>query len=122
MGSNKFTEEEQELLRKNPYVVKVSQTTITYSEQFKQQFFTAYQHGEPPSKILRDMGFNPGMLGKRRKDSLIRRVKEYSIREKGFEDARGENFSCPSTKELTDAERIARLEHQVNYLKEENQF
>ena len=105
MGSNKFTEEEQELLRKNPYVVKVSQTTITYSEQFKQQFFIAYQHGEPPSKILRDMGFNPNMVDNE-KDSLIRRVKEYSIREKGFEDARGENFGRPSTKELTSQNKL----------------
>lgn len=68
------------------------------------------------------MGFDPSMLGKRRKDSLIRRVKEYSIREKGFEDTRGDNIGRPSTKELTDAERIARLEHQISYLKQENQF
>lgn len=38
MGTNKFTKEQMEQLRLNPYVEKVSETTITYTTAFKERF------------------------------------------------------------------------------------
>lgn len=122
MGKNRFSEEQQKQLRSNPFIEKVSEATISYTKEFKERFYHEYHSGKGPSAILRDMGIDPTLLGKRRKDSLVQRVKEYAERIEGYQDMRGKNSSRPSTKELSDADRIKRLEHQLRYLKQENEF
>lgn len=122
MGKNKFSEEQQKQLRCSPFIKKVSETNISYTKEFKERFYQEYQSGKGPSTILREMGIDPTLLGKKRKDSLVRRVKDYAARIDGYQDLRGKNTGRPSTKELSDADRIKRLEHQIRYLKQENQF
>ena len=122
MGRNKFSEEQQKQLRSNPFIEKVSETNISYTKEFKERFYQEYQFGKGPSAILCDMGIDPTLLGKRRRDSLVKRIKDYATRIDGYQDLRGENSGRPSTKELSDADRIKRLEHQLRYLKQENEF
>jgi transposase-like protein len=122
MGINKFTEDELRLLRDNPYVEKVSETTITYSMEFKERFALEYATGKLPSVILRECGFDHKMLGRERQRSLVKRIKKYSQRPEGFSDKRKESSGRPRVKELSDSEKIQRLEHQVRYLKQENEF
>jgi transposase-like protein len=122
VGQNKLTLEEQEKLRRNPYVEKVSETTITYAMEFRERFALEYATGKPPSVILRECGFDPAMLGERRRDGLVRRAKVFAQRPEGFSDTRKLNSGRQKVKELTDAENIQRLEHQVRYLKQENEF
>lgn len=38
MKKNYFTNEQQEQLRANPYIEKVSDTTITYTKEFRETF------------------------------------------------------------------------------------
>ena len=122
MGKNHFTEEQQRNLSENPYIRKVSATTITYTKEFKERFEEEYRAGKLPSQILIDMEIDPRVLGKRRKDSLVQRIKLYESRPEGCEDARKNSSGRPSTRELTDAEKIKRLEQKVAYLKQENEF
>ncbi len=122
MGKNYFTEKQQEQLRNNPYIERVSEKAITYTTEFRKKFATEYEAGRLPSIILRDMGIDPQLLGKRRIDTITRRIKKFSLRAEGFEDTRKNNSGRPSTKQLSEQERIAYLEHQVKYLKQENAF
>ena len=122
MGVNRFTPDEQKTLKDNPYVENVSETTITYTAEFRERFALEYAAGKPPSFILREHGFDPAVLGRERKRSLVKRTKVYSQRPGGFSDARKEGSGRSRVKELTDSERIQRLEHQVRYLKQENEF
>jgi len=64
MGTTIFTQEQQEQLSLNPYVIKVSKTNITYSEEFKDIFYQEYTKGRGPSEILSELGFDPKVLGK----------------------------------------------------------
>ena len=122
MGTNRFTEEQQELLRLNPYVDKVSETSITYTEEFKERFYQEYKAGNMPSAILQGMGFEPRMLGRKRIDRFVVNVKKYEVQGEDFHDRRKESNGRPRTKDLTPEEEISRLEHQVRYLKQENEF
>jgi transposase-like protein len=122
VGQKKFTSDEQKALRDNPYVERVSETTITYTTEFRERFALEYAAGKIPSVILRECGFDHKMLGRDRQRSLVKRIKKYSQRPGGFSDARKEGSGRPRVKELTDAEKIQRLEHQVRYLKQENEF
>jgi transposase-like protein len=122
MGKNYFTDEQLEALLKNPYVKTASAKAITYTEEFKEHFIAEYKSGKTPCEILRDSGFDVNALGKARIDTLSRRFKDMSKREEGFSDMRKESSGRPLTKDLTSDEQIARLQHQVKYLKQENEF
>lgn len=122
MGKNHFTEEQQIELRKNPYIQNVSAKSITYTKKFKEKFEEEYRMGKLPSEILFDMGIDPRILGKRRKDSIVSRIRLYEIRPEGCDDTRKNNSGRPSTKDLTDTERIKRLEQRIAYLNQENEF
>ena len=52
MGANYFSDEHVKELEKNPYVKKVSVKNITYSEEFKELFWTDLQKGMLPRNIL----------------------------------------------------------------------
>lgn len=122
MGVNHFTEEQQEELRKNPYIKNVSDKAITYTTELRELFAKEYHSGKTPSQILTECGIDPKLLGKRRKDGLVAMVKKFEIRVDGFEDTRKGNSGRPVTKDLTDAERISRLEYRIKYLEQENEF
>lgn len=46
MNRKLFTEEQQQLLRQNPYIYSVTETRITLTKEFKELFMTAYKAGE----------------------------------------------------------------------------
>ncbi len=114
MGRTYFTEEQQSELQKNPYIQNVSLKSITYTKEFKEKFKEEYRAGKPPSQILTDMGIDHRILGKKRKSGLVSRMKLYELRPEGCEDTRKNNTGRPSTKSLTDSEKIERLEQKMN--------
>lgn len=122
MGVNYFTNEQVEELRKNPYVVSVTEKYINYTEEFKQLFLIDYQNGVLPSEIFRKYGFDPKVIGQRRSDNFVYRVKKQSERVEGFKDTRKGNSGRPATKELTPKEEIARLKQKNKILQQENDF
>lgn len=122
MGVNYFTDEQVEELRKNPYVKKVSEKGITYEEGFKELFLIDFNNGMRPTEIFRKYGFDTDVLGYDRIRSFSRRAKDQSEREAGFEDQRKHSSGRPRTKDLTDEERIQRLELKIKTLKQENDF
>jgi len=122
MGKIYFTEEQQIELRKNPYIKKVSAKSITYTKEFKEKFHEEYRAGKLPSQILSDMKIDPQMLGKRRRDGFVAKMKIYESRLEGFEDTRKNHSGRPATKQLTDIEKIKHLERKITYLNQENEF
>lgn len=122
MGKIYFTEEQQEELRTNQYIQKVSEKSITYTNEFRKKFSFEYQSGKAPSQVLREMGINPKVIGLSRQHSIVDRTKNYRLRAEGFEDARSSNAGRSLTKDLTDQEKLKRLEQKIEYLKQENEF
>jgi transposase len=114
MGINQFTEEQQAILRQNPYVIKVSKTSITYSKEFKERFYHEYKDGNLPSAILRGMSFDPRVLGKKRIDHLVGTVRKYEAQDEDFRDRTlpdkllGQHLSIRSTIHHTDTD-VAKL-------------
>ena len=122
MGTNKFTKEQITELNKNKYVIKASETTITYSEEFKQEFIQRYQNGKLPSEILIELGFDTSILKPERIRNISRRCREYALRPEGTLDTRKGNSGRPRTKGLTPEEQIEKLKHKNLVLKQENDF
>ena len=118
MGVNYFTEEQRRKLSENPYVLKVSEKAITYTEEFREQFYIKYINGMTPTNIMREMGFDVIALGERRISNTAQRIKKMA--EKGcFKDTRADSSGRPRTKEMTPEEEIAYLKHKIEYQKQQ---
>ena len=122
MGVNYFTDEQLRLLEENPYVVKASKKSITYSEEFKELYWIDYQNGMQPIEIFKKYGFDPYALGSRRRDNFTNRLKKQAAREDGFKDTRSKNIGRPLTKELSLEEQLERPKHKNEILQQENDF
>jgi len=123
---NYFSDEEIEVLSQNQYVLKVSKSTITYTDEFRQLFLERYLSGEGPAKntaqILNNCGFDLRMLGRARVKSTKRRIVKMSKREAGVIDTRKSKSGRQKVSGLTNEERIKYLEARNKYLEQENEF
>ena len=126
MSKKLFTEEEQQLLRQNPYVYSVSESSLSLTKEFKELFLEAYHKGQTVRSILADCGFDPAILGKRRIwgiSSYIRsEYQKYGEFTEGH-NTRGKRSSNPNlSNPATEADQIRQLKHEVDYLKQEMEF
>lgn len=86
MAKYKFTKEQIEVLRLNPYTSFVSEDMIGYTKEFKEEFWKRMNAGDKTRKILTDLGYDPEMLGKSRMISVYLQVKEEAASRMGFRD------------------------------------
>lgn len=119
----KFTPEQIKELRQNEYVKSVGDSTINYTEEFKEKFISDYKNGKNPSEILKEMGFNRDVLTPDRVKKITVRCKEYAERPEGAKDIRGKNSTGRKRiKPLTPEEEITKLKHKNLILEQENLF
>ncbi len=98
MEKNYFSDEQVLELQNNPYVKKVSNKAITYTDEFKQLFMEKYEAGSGPSCILREFGFDTTVLGRRRINGIVERTRKYVKRNGDCHDARKDASGRPSLK------------------------
>ena len=134
MTNKKLTPEEIDTIRKNPYVVSVCSTKITYSLAFKEFALEQSQNGLSSIEIFRKAGFDPEILGKPRIYSALKHFKREAASPEGLREPRGKSreerlaefaktdLAKKQTKtairELQD--RVVHLEQQIEFLKKNN--
>lgn len=97
-GGGVFSDEEIQLLRELPAVANVTRNRITYSDAFKQVCTIRYLAGESPTKIFREAGLPPELVGYKRIERSVARWK-----------AAATNQSVSGNDHLDDSEIIAQL-------------
>ena len=127
MSKRIFTKEQIEELEKNENVSKCSERSISYSQNFKKSAVRLYDtQGLTSSEIFRQAGFNLNMVGRKTPKECLKRWRKtfQSNGIKGFIETRGKAMGGgrPKTRNLTDADKIERLEIEIAYLKAENDF
>lgn len=127
MAERLFSAEAQEKLMQNKNVIKVSETSITYSADFKIEAVRANViGGNPPSLIFLDAGFDLDMIGRDNPHRCLRRWRPVleKLGEEGLRnDQRGKNSTGrPTERELTIEEKLRRAEAKVRYLEKENEL
>ena len=80
MSRKIFTEEQQQLLRQNPYIYSVTDTRINLTKEFKEIFLAEYKSGTSPRKILEDHGFDISIIGERRIWSISNHIRVFLSR------------------------------------------
>ena len=128
MSKRIFNKEQIETLLQNSNVAECSEKSISYHKDFKILAVRKYREGLPPSEIFRQAEFDIGMIGHKTPKACLRRWKKI-FKDKGEAglktDGRGQSKAGGRPKSLanlTDEEKLKRLEAEVAYLKEENRF
>ncbi len=125
MSKRLFTEEQIKKLSNNVNVARCSERSITYGNEFKKAAIKQYNEQFLTSKeIFINAGFDMGVIGKGTPKECLKRWNKL-YRAKGIEglaESRGWAGGRTKTKNLSDTDRIKRLEAQVAYLKAENDF
>ena len=123
-----YTAKEMKLLKADPYTFKVTKNKLYFTIEFKKAFWTAYQAGMAPRKILEDLGYDLGIFGQKQIDSMVQSIKRQAQEGSGFRQ--GENRTRRkkdglSSLDSTSPESKETLEgilNEVKYLRQEVEF
>lgn len=123
-----YTAKEMKALRANPYTFKVTKSKLYFTVEFKEAFWTAYQAGVAPRKILEDLGYDLGIFGQKQIDSIAQRVRGQASDGKGFRQGEcrtRRRKGCLAAPEGAPAESqglLAGILNEVRYLRQEVEF
>ena len=120
-----YTVREMKLLKANPYTYKVTKNKLYFMIEFKETFWTAYQAGMAPRKILEDLGYDLEMFGQKQIDSMVQSMKRQAESGNGFRQ--GENrtrrkkdeLSIPERASAESKETLETILNEVKYLRQE---
>lgn len=119
MSKKLFTEDDIGILKANPHVLRVSERSITYTDEFKRNFIEEYLKGQKlPRIIFEEAGFDIEMIGLRRyEQSAARWLRSYNKDGiVGLRDTRASNLGRPRLNELSPEQIIMRQESKIKLL------
>ncbi|NBI31255.1 IS3 family transposase [Chengkuizengella marina] len=121
MSKITFSAKEIEALQKNPNVQRVSEKSITYTDDFKNRFMDEYLAGKLPRQIFIESGFDEEVIGiKRIEQSACRWKKAYETKGLiGLTDTRKTESGRTLKRELTPSEVIERQNARIKLLEEQ---
>lgn len=124
MSKKLFTEKEIKILSKNKNILKISSKSIVYAVKFKEKFIEEYSKGKLPRRIFQENGFDIEILGIKRVEQSAQRWKRAYNKDGllGLKDSREHSSGRPKNRELTDAEKMEKLEAKIRLLEIENEF
>ena len=123
-----YTIKEMKLLKANPYTFKVTENKLYFTIEFKETFWTAYQAGIAPRKILTDLEYDVTMFGQKQIDSIVQGIKYQAESGTGFQQGENrtrrkkEELYIPKDTSLESKEALTSILNEVKYLRQEVEF
>lgn len=118
MTKKRFTTDEIEILKANPYTHSVSPDAIRFKKEFHDQYRRLYMFGHNCIKIFQELGYSIEILGVKRIYSFDSRIKAKSQMTQETMAATEELAENFVDKDL----QLARLQNEVMYLRQELEF
>ena len=120
----KYTKKQQEELMKNKYTFKVHKDRIYFTKEFKQLFWTKYQAGLSPRKIIKELGYDLSYFSQSQIDGVVQHLRKKSIAgeefPEGYSRERRPKIEPPP---LDNSEQSMQyLQHEITYLRQEVEF
>lgn len=122
MSKKMFTNEEIEMLRNNPYTYAVTPHILSFTKAFKNLFWDEYQTGAIPRQILEQCGYPADVLGKQRIWGIAHTIKKQYYSEEGLREGSLQRKKPSGDNPVTTEEAVAKLQHEVEYLRQEIEF
>lgn len=121
MKNNIFTNEQIESLVGNKYVAKVTDSSIMFTEEFKQEYVRERNNGIEPQAFYKKYNIDYNILGNYRIKSNDSRLMTQSTRMEKFDRKKGSGR--PRKREFSNIEEeLEFLRNELEYTKQENLF
>ena len=123
-----YTAKEMKQLKANPYTFKVTKNKLYFTAEFKEAFWSAYQAGMAPRKILADFGYDLEMFGQKQIDSIVQSIKRQAESGNGFRQGasrdrrKRDELSIPKGVPVESKEALESILNEVKYLRQEVDF
>ena len=125
MSKDTFSIKEQEQLGQNPYTFRVSAKQISFTKEFKQDFWKIYcERGLSPKTIVEMLGYDPEMLGSIRISGIQRHIKDEMQSYAGpHSGRRGRRYSKLSADDgYAVPGSMEEMRHEIQYLRQEVEY
>ena len=122
MAKIKFTEEQMEELRQNPYVEAVTENMVCFTMEFKRYFYSQAKAGISSRKIFKECGIDPNILGTKRIEGFRTTLNRNVRLGKGFTDRAHKRPPEKSSEDKTLEARVRYLENELAYTRQEVEF
>ena len=121
MSKRIFRNSELQKLQENQHVARVSERSVTYVREFKEQALRQYEQGMSGAEIFTQAGFDLDVIGRKQPKNCLHRWRKQFKKTgaDGLIDTRGRNKAKSRN---TETNRTQWLEAEVKYLKAENAF
>lgn len=119
----KYTKKQIKELKENPYTLRINEQRIFFTIEFKKVFWTKYQSGMSPRKILKELNYNLENFGQKQIDSITQRVKKEALNgefTEGYSRINRMKIKEPEGEITT--HNIKQMQHELLYLKQEVDF
>lgn len=125
----RFSPEEVEALRANPYTKQVTEEQISFTLLFKEEFWRLSVEGCTGNMAFRRLGYDPEVLGFERVHNITKRIRRAARSPEGLKD-RGksrmrihkESFSRAELEKMSRRESEQRLQNEIVYLQQQMAF
>ena len=120
-----FTQEQKEVLQKNPFTLSVNDYQIRFTVEFKKFLLSEREkNGIPWKEIFRKAGYDPDMFKQSRIDSIVRNIRMEAASSKGLHETTSskallkEDERKQNKKAIQELQKeVLRLQQQVEFLK-----
>jgi len=123
-----YTIKEIKELMSNPYTFKATRHKLYFTIAFKEAFWTSYQAGNAPRKVLSDLGYDLNLFGQKQIDSMVQRLKKEALAGQGFTEGESRpiraGFKMPSDSrnQARESSTDDRIWNELKYLRQEVEF
>lgn len=122
----RFTQEQMNLLEANPFTLKVSETKISYTLEFKNLFLSLYEEGATVKDIFQRLGYDIDVIGEGRMYSFCNRL--LNQLDAGIplsEDVSKKHVSKPMSIDyntMPAQQSVAAMQRELTYLRQQVEF
>lgn len=125
----RFTEEEIEALRANPYTASVTPDQISFTMAFKEEFWRLSVEGYTGNAAFRKLGYDTEVLGFERIHNITKRIRRAGRSPEGLQEPPSkrmrlskEGFRNADLEKMSRRESEQRLQNEIIYLQQQMAF
>lgn len=118
-----FTDAEQEILKRNPFTLQVTETQIRFTVEFKKFLLEEREkNGTTFKNIFRKAGYDPEMLGEPRIVRISEQVRKEARSPKGLHETVSKNHYTKENERVQTQKAIRQLQDEVLRLQQQIEF
>jgi hypothetical protein len=122
MSKKRFTEEQVYALKENPNVERVSNLSISFTEDFKRKAYGELLTGKPMWQIFQENGIDTATLGPVRVLKFQQFINDCAKRGDGFKNRNRWHTEKFESCESIEKKHVESLENEVAYLRQVVEF